>query len=144
MVRVSGRELFVVYLLVRALPSLRFQVSNQMVSPILFAYTGKRLHERQTQCKTNRTSATSSKTNSLAKGAASHGSPSNSAFRGRMPTRSLTASGSTPICSSKSAICWITTSSNAIRITETREKKNKTSCCPFIKECYFLKNSAIK
>ena len=29
MVRVSGRELFVVYLLVRALPSLRFQVSNQ-------------------------------------------------------------------------------------------------------------------
>ena len=28
-VRVSGRELFVVYLLVRALPSLRFQVSNQ-------------------------------------------------------------------------------------------------------------------
>lgn len=29
MVRVFGRELFVVYLLVRALPSLRFQVSNQ-------------------------------------------------------------------------------------------------------------------
>ena len=32
MVRVFGRELFVVYLLLRALPSLRFQVSNQMVS----------------------------------------------------------------------------------------------------------------
>lgn len=29
MVRVLGRELFVVYLLVRALPSLRFQISNQ-------------------------------------------------------------------------------------------------------------------
>ena len=29
MVRVSGRELFVVYLLVRALPSLRFRVSNK-------------------------------------------------------------------------------------------------------------------
>lgn len=47
MVRVQGRELFVVYLLLQALPSLPYQVSKQMVPPILFAYRA-RLLEKQT------------------------------------------------------------------------------------------------
>ena len=47
MVRVQGRELFVVYLLLQALPSLPYQVSKQMVPPILFAHRA-RLLQRQT------------------------------------------------------------------------------------------------
>ena len=47
MVRAFGCGLFVVYLLLRALPSLRFQVSNQMVPPVLFAHSA-RLPQRQT------------------------------------------------------------------------------------------------
>ena len=41
MVRVYGRELFVVYLRLRALPSLRYQVSKQMVPPFLFAHRAR-------------------------------------------------------------------------------------------------------
>lgn len=43
MVRVLGRELFVVYLLLRALPSLRFQVSKQNGSALFVCSARKAL-----------------------------------------------------------------------------------------------------
>ena len=97
-----------------------------MVPPILFAHRA-RLHQRQTQCTKNRTSATSSRRNSTGRGAPSPGSPDSSASRAKTPTRSSTAAGSTPTCSSKSATCWTTISSSVIQITGTTGKKNDSS-----------------
>lgn len=105
-----------------------------MVPPILFAHRA-RLHQRQTQCTKNRTSATSSRRNSTGRGAPSPGSPDSSASRAKTPTRSSTAAGSTPICSSRSATCWTTISSSVIRITGTTRKKNEfTGFCGGVSE----------
>ena len=114
MVRVLGRELFVVYFPLRALPSLQFRINKQMVPPILFAHRA-RLPERQTQWKKNHISDTLLKKNFIGKVAALLGWQSSWAAPGRMPTRFSTANGFTPICYSKSAIFWIMISSSAFR-----------------------------
>ena len=107
---------------------------QQWFPPILFAHRA-RLHQRQTQCTKNRTSATSSRRNSTGRGAPSPGSPASSASRAKTPTRSSTARGSTPTCSSRFATYWTTISSSAIRITGTAGKKNEfTGFCGGVSE----------
>ncbi len=114
-----------------------------MVPPILFAHRA-RLHQRQTQCTKNRTSATSSRRNSTGRGAPSPGSPASSASRAKTPTRSSTAAGSTPTCSSKSATCWTTISSSVIQITGTAGKKNEfTGFCGGVSEKVVLLQAEI-
>ena len=94
-----------------------------------------RLHQRQTQCTKNRTSATSSRRNSTGRGAPSPGSPASSASRAKTPTRSSTAHGFIRTCCSKSAICWTMISSSVIRITGTTGKKNEfTGFCGGVSE----------
>ena len=77
------------------------------------------------QWKTNPTSDISSRQNWPAVGLPSRGWPGNWAARGRTPTRSSAASGSILTYCSKSATCWITISSSAIRIGGMRGKKSE-------------------
>ena len=100
------------------------QVSNKNGSAFSYAYRA-RLHERQTQWKTNRISDSLSEKNWHGRGAASLGLLRNWATRGSICTSSSAANGSTRTCFWKSAICWIMISLDAFRITETARKKTK-------------------
>ena len=132
MMRISKRKAHVVWawavllIIIRAFADAYKTGKQQWFRPFCLP-TRARLHQRQTQCTKNRTSATSSRRNSTGRDAPSPGSPASSASRAKTPTRSSTENGSIQTCCSKSAICWTMISSSALRIGEKKGKRIKNN-----------------